>query len=139
MYAGLITLVLFTLWTILLLFALLTARSVLVLTKKHAPNRFDPSGSDMPPVVQRLTRAHANCIESFPWIATPLLLSAALDLNHIVAPLAWFLLAARMAQSLVHLFSTSSAAVQLRFALFLVQLAIIVYWCVMLLQSFLAM
>jgi len=134
MYTGITVLVLYTLWTILLLIALAGARTSLVLARKRAPNKFSPSGEDMPPAIHRLTRAHANCIESFPWIATPLLLAAALDLHHLVNSLAWFLLVARIAGSTVHLISTSSTAVQIRFALFLVQLAIVVYWCVLLLQ-----
>lgn len=139
MYAGITVLLLYTLWIVLLLLALAGARTSMVLARKHAPNKFDPSGADMPPPIHRLTRAHANCLESFPWIATPLLLAVVLDLHHIVGGLAWFLLIARVAQSVVHIISTSSSAVQIRFALFLVQLAIVVYWCVMLLLQIAAM
>jgi len=136
MYTGITVLILYTLWTVLLLLALAGARSSLVLARKHAANKFDPSGADMPPFIYRLTRAHANCIESFPWIATPLLLAAALELHYIVSPLAWFLLIARLTQSIVHLISTSHLAVQIRFVLFMVQIAIVVYWCSMLLMQF---
>lgn len=139
MYAGITVLVLYTLWTVLLLIALAGARTSMVLTRKRAPNKFDPGGADMPPPIHRLTRTHANCVESFPWIAAPLLLAAAMNLHHLVDPLAWILLAARIAQSVVHLASTSSVAVQIRFALFLVQLAIVVYWCVLLLQQLFAL
>lgn len=136
MYTGLTVLTLYTLWTVALLLALAAARSSLVMLRKHAPNKFDPSGADMPPAIHRLTRTHANCIESYPWIATPLLLAATLDLHHIVSSLAWPLLIARLAQSVVHLISTHSLAVQIRFVLFMVQIAIVVYWCVLLLMHF---
>ena len=48
-------------------------------------------------------------------------------------PLAPWLLAARLAQSLIHLASTSVAAVNLRFATFAVQLGIALYWSFLLL------
>ena len=43
-------------------------------------------------------------------------------------PLAWVLLGARIVQSLIHLVSTSPAAVTARFTAFAVQVAIAVYW-----------
>ena len=45
-------------------------------------------------------------------------------------PLAYYFLAARILQSLIHLLSVSPTAVTLRFSAFLVQLAIGVYWAV---------
>ncbi len=43
-------------------------------------------------------------------------------------PLAWALLAARIVQSTVHCASLSVAAVNLRFAAFMAQLGIALYW-----------
>ena len=50
-------------------------------------------------------------------------------------PLAFVLLGARLVQSVIHLSSTSSTAVTLRFTAFTVQMAIAVYWCLGLLQA----
>ena len=53
----------------------------------------------------------------------------------ITDPLAWWLLGARVFQSLVHLVSVSSLAVTVRFSAFAVQLAIGLYWAFGLLAS----
>jgi hypothetical protein len=50
--------------------------------------------------------------------------------------LAYYLVGARILQSIVHLISTSNIAVQVRFAFFLVQLGIAVYWVLEFIKTF---
>jgi len=123
-------------WFLALLVALGGLRATAVLTAHRAPNSFKPDGSDMPPFAARLTRAHANCYESFPFVGGPLVLALATGSAAITDPLALVVLACRVGQSAVHLASTSVMAVNLRFALFLVQVGIVAYWLVKLYGRF---
>lgn len=125
-------------WTLLLLGGIAVLRvSVSVLQNKPA-NSFRPDGSDVSPFSGRLCRAHANVYESFPFIGGLLLLALATDTTGITDPLALVLLASRIAQSTVHLLSTSAAAVLIRFGFFLIQYVIAAYWTVRFLAHFLA-
>jgi uncharacterized MAPEG superfamily protein len=101
-----------------------------VLTGSRAPNSFRPDGTDVAPFAGRLTRAHANCYESFPFFGGTLLLALASGSTAITDPLALVALACRVGQSSVHLASTSVMAVNLRFSLFLAQVGIAGYWLV---------
>ena len=135
MQDGILVLILYVLWNATLLMVLVGNRATLVLKRKHAINKFDPDGSDLSGPIHRITRAQANCRESFPLIAGPILCAAEMQVNHLVDPLVFFFLVARVAQSLVHCLSISSIAVQIRFTFFIVQIAISVYWCVLLAQT----
>lgn len=123
-------------WTLFLLIALMLYRTKLVMNRKKAANAFKADGSDSPPLGQRLTRAQANCVESFVFIGGLLLLALATDSAVITNGLAYVLLAARLGQSVSHLISTSVLAVQVRFAFFLVQVAICCYWTGLLFMKF---
>jgi uncharacterized membrane protein YecN with MAPEG domain len=73
---------------------------------------------------RRAVRAHANCVENLPVYAVLVLLSA---VTNIVPPimdaLALTVIAARIAQSLVHmLFKETTTTVAVRFGFFFVQL-----------------
>ncbi|XOV80607.1 MAG: MAPEG family protein [Aestuariibacter sp.] len=137
MSASAITLLLYILWTLLLLVSLLAYRSYIVSRGEKAANEFQSDGSDVGEFAQRLTRAHANCIESFPIIAGVLLVSLALGFQHLTDALAYAVLAARVVQSLIHLASTSVLAVQIRFVAFIVQIGISGYWLVLMLLALL--
>ena len=125
----------FITWTLLLLVLMEIIRSKMVLLKEVAPNGFNPENSNLSPFMQRLARAHANCIESLP-IFGGLMVVALITSNAMVTNnLAYVLLGARVIQSLIHLASLSSLAVTLRFSAFAVQMAIAVYWCYMLFSA----
>lgn len=115
-------------WTLLLAIAIVTHRTVLVLGKKRAANDFDPSGSDVSEFSGRLCRAHANCYENLAMFAALVLLAMVTGNDAITDPLARWVLVARVAQSGVHLTSTSELAVTIRVAFFLVQVGIMVSW-----------
>lgn len=119
-------------WTILLATTIVFYRTVLVLKKERAANAFLPSGDDVSPFSNRLCRAHANCYENLPIFAALVLLALVTGNASITDPLARWVLAARVAQSTVHLISTSEMAVSLRAVLLLVQLGIEAYWVVQL-------
>jgi len=66
-------------WTLFLLILMELLRSGLILTKAIAANEFKPDNSNLSPFMQRLARAHANCVESVPIFG--ILLIAALLTN----------------------------------------------------------
>lgn len=125
----------FITWTLLLLVLMEVIRSQLVLRGKVAANAFAPDNAGLSPFMQRLARAHANCIESLPIFGGLLLVAIATDRAAVTDSLAYAFLASRIFQSLVHLASVSPTAVTIRFTAFAVQLAIALFWAFMLLTS----
>jgi len=115
-------------WTLLLAIAIVSYRTVLVLTKRRAANEFEPSGSDVSEFSGRLCRAHANCYENLAMFAALVLLAMVTGNGAVTDPLARWVLVARVAQSTVHLISTSELAVMIRVTFFLVQVGIMVSW-----------
>lgn len=128
MNATALVLTLFIAWTLLLLVVMEVLRSRLVVTGRMAPNAFQPDNANLSPFMQRLARAHANCVESLPVFGGLLVAALVTERSGITDPLAPWLLAARVIQSSIHLASLSPAAVTARFAAFAVQMAIAVYW-----------
>lgn len=125
----------FITWALLLLVLMESIRSQLVLRGKVRANAFTPDNAGLSPFMQRLARAHANCIESLPIFGGLLLVAIATDRTAITDPLAYLFLASRVVQSVIHLVSLSPSAVTLRFTAFAVQLAIGLHWAFKLLVS----
>ena len=123
-------------WFVLLLLLMGGVRAGAVLTAGRKPNSFKPDGTDLSPFAHRLTRAHANCYECFPFLGGTLLLALATGSTALTDQLALVLLACRVAQSIVHLISTHVMAVNLRFAFLLAQIAIVATWLVHLYAKF---
>ena len=121
-------------WILVLLLAIAGWRTVLTLTGQRPANQFLVDGTDISPLAHRLSRAHANCYEHIP-IAAGLLVAAEVSGHAAVTdPWAMGLVAARIAQSLVHIASTSVPAVVVRFGFFSLQLAIEAWWLIQLVQ-----
>lgn len=120
----------FVAWSLSLLVLMEVIRSKLVITKAIAPNGFNPDNSNLSPFMQRLTRAHANCIEGLPIFGGLMLIAVVAGRSSITDPLAYAFLSARILQSVIHLFSLSALAVILRFSAFAVQMGIGAYWAV---------
>ncbi len=116
--------------TLSLLTTLGVLRVGLTISAGRAPNSFDPSGTDVSPFAIRLCRTHANCYESFPFYGGLLLLAIASDMTSITDGLAYYFIGARVLQAVTHLVSTSNVAVQVRFAFFLAQILIAIYWII---------
>jgi uncharacterized MAPEG superfamily protein len=125
----------FITWALLLLVLMEVLRSQLVLRRKVPANGFTPDNAGLSPFMQRLARAHANCIESLPIFGGLLLVAIATNRASITDPLAYLLLGSRVFQSLVHLASVTAAAVTIRFTAFAVQMAIGLYWALRLLAA----
>lgn len=125
----------FIAWTLLLLVLMEAIRSKLVLTGAVPANGFNPENSMLSPFMQRLARAHANCLEGLPIFGGLLIVAAVAGKTPITDPLAPLLLGARLVQSVIHLASTSPMAVTARFTAFAVQMGIAIYWAVKLLMA----
>ena len=128
MTSSALVLALFISWTLALLVLMEVLRSHLVLTGRSRSNEFNPENSNLSSFMQRLARAHANCLEGLPVFGGLLLLALATGRTEITDPLAPWLLAARIVQSGIHLASLSVVAVNARFTAFAVQVAIAIYW-----------
>ena len=131
----LLALLAFTCWALALLVLMEAIRSKLVLTGEVAANGFNPENSNLSPFMQRLARAHANCLEGLPIFGGLMVVAILAGKASLTDPLAYTLVAARVAQSTIHLASTSSVAVTARFGAFAVQMGIAVYWAFKLLGA----
>ena len=116
-------LVLFALWTMLLVLSVGAWRSNDVMTGRRRINEF-PSGTQHgSEMYWRLNRAHLNAVENLPIFAVLVLSGTVLrvpDLSFQVLPS--IVLLARIAQSTIHISSGSAVAVTLRFTAYVVQL-----------------
>lgn len=115
-------------WTLFLLALMEGLRIRFLVAKSVAANEFRPDNANLPPFMQRLARAHANCIESFPIIGGLLVVALLTHRTGVTDALAPWLLAARVLQSSIHMASTSLLAANLRFMAFAVQMTIAAYW-----------
>lgn len=118
----------FVAWSLFLLVVMEAIRSKMVLMKEIAANGFQPDNANLSPFMQRLARAHANCLEGLPIFGGLMLVAVLAGKSGVTDPLAFWLLAARIVQSSIHLASLSATAVTLRFSAFAVQLGIAVFW-----------
>ena len=119
----------FIAWTLALLVLMEVIRSKMVVTGEVPANGFVPDNANLSRFMQRLARAHANCLEGLPVFGGLMLVALATGRAGVTDPLAPVLLAARIVQSTIHVASLSNAAVTLRFSAFAVQMAIGAYWC----------
>jgi len=123
----------FATWLVLLTFALAFFRAYVGATSGKALNTFMPDGSDTPGLGRRLTRARDNCFETLPVFAAIALgaqLSGRLNVTDGLAP---WVLYSRIAQSVIHIISTSVPAVLLRATMLTAQLVIYCWWAIQLL------
>jgi uncharacterized MAPEG superfamily protein len=133
-----IALTIFVAWALFLLILMEVIRSKLVLTGKVSANGFSPDNANLSPFMQRLARAHANCVEGLPIFGGLMLVAIVASQTAVTDPLAYVFVCARLLQSLIHLVSISPLAVMLRFTAFSVQLAIAAYWSYALLKVLLS-
>lgn len=125
----------FVSWSLFLLVLMEVVRSKLVIARAVPANGFVPDNSNLSPFMQRLARAHANCVEGLPIFGGLMIVATLSGRSAVTDSLAYAFLGARIVQSLVHLSSVSSAAVIVRFSAFSVQMAIGVYWAFRLLAG----
>lgn len=125
----------FIAWTLSLLVVMEAIRSKMVVAKEVPANGFRPDNANLSPFMQRLARAHANCLEGLPIFGGLMLIAVVAGKSSLTDPLAFVLLGARIVQSTIHLASLSPTAVTLRFSAFAVQMGIGVYWAFLLLAA----
>lgn len=125
----------FVSWSLLLLVLMEALRSWLVVSGSVPANGFDPDNSGLSPFMQRLARAHANCVEGLPLFGGLMLIAVVADRSAVTDPFAYVFLGARILQSVIHLSSLSAVAVTLRFSAFAVQMAIAVCWAIRLMLA----
>jgi uncharacterized MAPEG superfamily protein len=126
--ASLTVLTLLILWALLLLVTMELLRLRLVVIGAIDGTEFKPDNSNLSPFMQRLARAQSNCVEGLPIFGGLLIVALVTHRDGITDGLAPWLLAARLVQTSAHLASLSAAAVNTRFAAFVVQLAIALFW-----------
>ena len=122
-------------WTLFLVILMEMLRFRLILTNTIAANGFKPDNSNLSPFMQRIARAHANCVENVPIFGILLIVALLTNRSGVTDLLAPWLLAARMVQSCFHLASGNLLFSWLRFIAYAVQIAIAVYWLWALLVS----
>ena len=123
-------------WTMILLVCIAIYRTVYNQKNKRTSLKFDSNGNDVGDLGGRITRAHANCYESFSFIGGTLLLALATGSAAITNGLAMIVIAARVVQSCIHIASVSNVAISARFVFFLIQLAIVFYWLYLIVIKF---
>ena len=79
----------FVAWSLLLLVLMEVIRSKLVLTKAIPANGFNPDNSNLSPFMQRLARAHANCVEGLPIFGGLMLIAEIAGKSAVTDPLAY--------------------------------------------------
>jgi len=125
----------FVAWSLFLLVLMEAIRSKLVLTGAVPANGFRPDNSNLSPFMQRLARAHANCVEGLPLFGGLMLVAVLAGKSAVTDPLAYTFVGARVLQSVLHLSSLSATAVTLRFTAFAIQMGIGLYWAFRLLAT----
>ena len=125
----------FTGWTLLLVATVLLYRGLRFVTGTPINNwpRGAKPATD-PAFMRRLEDAHANCLENLPAFAVIVLAAVALDKTALIAPLAAWVLYARLGQSLAHLLGTSGPLVLLRATFWSAQLGLFFWMLALLLR-----
>lgn len=125
-------------WALALLVLMEAIRTKMVIFGEVAAKSFVPDNANLSPFMQRLARAHANCIEGLPIFGGLLAIALLSGQSGVTDSLAYVFLCARIVQSTIHLASRSATAVTLRFTAFSVQMAIAVIWAWQLLSTFIS-
>lgn len=128
-------LVLYIVWTLLLLASLGSCRVFWVLGGKKSALDFPANVPHGPDWYWRLNRMHLNAVENLPIFAGLVLAAAVLHMNiALFDTLAVVVVLARMVQSLFHFFSTNTMMVNLRFGAFLAQITCFIAMAIMILS-----
>ncbi|MCB1307401.1 MAG: MAPEG family protein [Leptospiraceae bacterium] len=128
----------FVLWTISINLMIIGWRSVRVFSGASKINAFPADEKHGPDWYRRMLRAHANCVENLPFFGLVFVMALILDITGVSDRVALIVLAARIAQSVLHFISTSALAVTIRFTFYSVQLILILWMVVDMLIRFLS-
>lgn len=130
MSASIAALLGFAAWVLVLIVVMIGYRGARVLTGQLKADAWTRGRAiEDPPVMKRLGDAHANCLELLPVVGAVLLAAVVTGSASFTNGLALWLLAARIGQSVAHIISVHHLVIFfVRFPLFLVQVAILIYW-----------
>jgi uncharacterized MAPEG superfamily protein len=124
---GMTALILFALWTLVTMFISQGYRLSQVMTFAKPINAFPRSAPNTDPgLFVRARDAHANCLENLPIFAALVLAAAAMGQSPVADAAGYYVLLARVAQSVVHMIGTSVLLVWVRATLFFVQVILFV-------------
>jgi len=136
MSPSLLALLGFAAWTVALVAVLLVHRSAVVLSGRGKADSWTRGKeAPAPPFVVRAGHAHANCLETLPVFGAIVLVAAASGHLPLVDGLAPWVLAARLAQSSVHLIGVNHVLVLGRFTFFFAQVGLLVAMMIRLLAA----
>ena len=125
---GITALLLFAVWTLVLMFIYAGYRIALVLAMKKKANSWTRGQpTDDPPFITRASHAHINCVENLPVFAAIVLAAYALGKVPVVDTVAAWVLYLRIAQSVTHLIGISHWLVFIRGTFFTLQALLYLY------------
>lgn len=124
----------YVVWSAALILLVVNYRSLLVFTGQKRADEFPRRGYEPPALIQRITDAHANCMENLPLAAAVILVAAVSGQTAITDPLACWLLYARIGQSVVHILAVNHWMVMARVTFYLAQFGILGWWILKLTQ-----
>lgn len=116
----------FAAWTLFLVILVLLYRGPRILTGTPANAWTRGKAIEDPPVMKRIADAHLNSLENLPIFAVLVLVAASMGKDAVVAPLAAYVLYARIAQSVVHIIGTQPMLVMVRALFWVIQIVIFV-------------
>ena len=124
---GMMALIGFAAWTLLLVVLAVGWRVLEVLRGKPANSWTRGAAAETPALVKRMEHAHLNCLENLPIFAVIVLAAQAIGKSSVVDAVAAWVLYARIAQSVTHLIGVSHWLVLIRATFYTVQLALFAY------------
>lgn len=122
---GITALLLFAAWTLALMFTYVGYRVAMAARGTPADSWTRGRAAAVPSFVSRAEHAHANCVENLPVFATVVLAAYVLGKAPIADHAAPYVLAARLAQSTVHLIGVNHWLVIVRGTFFTIQILLI--------------
>lgn len=130
MSTSLTALLLFALWTLLVVLFSVSWRVVEVLRGVPANSWSRGAERAAPGVVQRASHAHLNCLENLPVFGAIVLAAAVAGKTAVTDGLAMWVLYARVAQSVIHIIGTTHWLVMARATFFGAQVILFIYMIV---------
>ena len=126
-------------WTMALVIAITLYRNGQVSLGKKQPNEFPSGVPHGPDWYWRLNRAHVNCVENLPLFASVVLIAHLVKVGNLTLDaLSVVYVLARIFQTTVHVAGNTPLSVRLRFLFFVVQLAVVITYSVVIAQAGLA-
>ncbi len=132
MTSSLLTLLAVVGLAVLLLIFIVGYRTFLVAGAKTPANSWTRGNAkwDNPGLITRAEHAHANCLEMLPLLGSVVLVAAVTGHLAVTDGLAYWFLAARIAQTSIHLISATAVFATIRAGFFAIQIVILITWLI---------